>query len=635
MRIFKLKTSLLALIFSVITIAVHIGGFYLMVASHRSGMLVGFWQNSYKIYWPAFDLIRILAPMGNGGALMGIVVMFLAAWFEWWVIYAAGVWLVRLYFREPPISKRTRIAIVFGVLAAVICFYKGWPERMGMSKYQSFRFDVTIGKIDKVKEGLRQNPGFANQVQPGWGTALHEAARSGRADIAELLLEHGSDINATELEGDTPLHTAVKWGGHEDVVKVLIAHKANVNAGDKDGMTPLCDAAAAGYTNIIMLLLTNGADVNAHDKYGNCPLSSAIVNNRYGIVPLLLSNGANPVIEDLSGDTMLDRAALQDSPALAEMLLPYFKDTNSAEILSKGFSSAFEYGHMDVAIPISVSALRFESNPIYEAAFDGNVDVMRTQLDPRSDLLNAKDFLGLTPLHRAAQGGQGTAEELLLAKGANINSTDQNGNTPLHWAVFMGQSKVVETLIEHKPDLNAKGAGEKSPLDLAVQQGFVTIAEMLLKAGAGPNVATSFGVTPLQIAVELGNVEAMKLLLAYHANIPVLTHGDNLFHVWASGTANLDVANLLLANGCDVNAKGNEGKTPLHVLAETARWPRGQDAQLQIQAVQWLLDHKADVNAKDDKGETPLALLKYRGGGRVIERQKDIGDLLRKYGAKE
>jgi hypothetical protein len=76
-----------------------------------------------------------------------------------------------------------------------------------------FRFDVTIGKIDKVKEGLRQNPGFANQVQPGWGTALHEAARSGRADIAELLLEHGSDINATELEGDTPLHTAVKWGG--------------------------------------------------------------------------------------------------------------------------------------------------------------------------------------------------------------------------------------------------------------------------------------------------------------------------------------------------------------------------------------------------------------------------------------
>jgi hypothetical protein len=47
------------------------------------------------------------------------------------------------------------------------------------------------------------------------------------------------------------------------------------------------------------------------------------------------------------------------------------------------------------------------------------------------------------------------------------------------------------------------------------------------------------------------------------------------------------------------------------------------------------LDHKADVNAKDDKGETPLALLKYRGGGRVIERRKDIGDLLRKYGAKE
>jgi ankyrin repeat protein len=633
MRLFKLKTSLLALIFSVITIAVHIGGFYLMAATHRSGMLVGILQNSYKIYWPAFDLIQILGPMGNGGALMSIVVMFLAAWLEWWVIYAAGIWIVRLYFREQPISKRARIAIVFGVLAVGVCFYREWPERLGMSKYQSFRFDVETGKIDKVKEGLRQNPGFANQAQPGWGTALHEAARSGRADVVELLLEHGSDINATELEGDTPLHTAVKWGGHEDVVKVLIAHKANVNAGDKDGMTPLCDAAGEGYTNIIMLLLTNGANVNARDKYGNCPLSSAIMNNRYGIVPLLLSNGADPTIADLSGDTMLDRAALQDSPALAEMLLPYFQVTNYFKYVSKGFSCAFAFGHMDVAVPIEVGALRFETNSIHDAAFKGNVDDVRARLKAQPDLLNTDDFLALSPLHRAVQGGQAAMVQLLLAQGADTASYDENGNTPLHWAVFLGENNIVKILIDGRANVNAKGAQGKSPLHLAVQQGFLSIAEILLEAGADSNASASGGQTPLCIAVEKGNVEAARLLLASHASFGVRIYGGTLFHAWAMGTANVEIANLLLTNSCEVNATNTEGKTPLHVLVETTRFGPAQVGQ--VQAIQWLLDHKADVNAKDDKGETPLSLLKYHGGGRVIERRKDIGDLLRKYGAKD
>jgi ankyrin repeat protein len=632
MRLFKLKTSRLALIFSIVMLVVHLGIGYLVAAVIKDQMLGSIWQRSLKVYWPAMDLIQVLRLNVNVGVLMGVGMMIATALLEWWVIFATGIWLVRLYFWKPPISNVSKIAIPIIVLVIAVCFYEASPETLGMSKYQRFRFDVSAGNIDKVRETLKHNPRFANKVQPGWGTALHEAARSGRAEIAELLLENGSDIKTTELEGDTPLHTAIKWGGHEDVVKVLIAHKADVNAGDNDGKTPLFLAASGGHTNIILLLLANGADINTTDKYGNCALTGAICNNRYGVVPLLLSNGANPIIRGSIGDT-LDRAALQDSPALAESLLPYFTGTNSTKYLSEAFSSAFEFGHMDVAIPISVAALRFESNSIYEAAFNGNVDDVRAQLESQPDLLNAKDFLGLSPLHRAAQAGQDAIVRLLLAKSADIGSIDQNGNTPLHWAVFTGQSNVVETLIDNKAGLNIKGARERSPLYLAVQQGFAPLAGMLLKAGADPNIATSGGETPLCVAVANGNVEALKLLLAYHANFSMHIYGDTLFHVWARGTANLDVANLLLANGCDADAKGHEGKTALHALVETANIWRVQEGQMQ--AVQWLLDHKADVNAKDDKGQTPLSLLKSHNRGRIIERRKDIGDLLRKYGAKE
>ncbi len=633
MRLLRLRTSRLALIFAIVTLAAHLGIGLLVTTAIKNPALAELWHRSVKVYWPALGLVQLLGLNVNVGYITAIAMMIIFALAQWWVIFCAATWLIRLYFRKPPVSKVAQYSIPILTLVVAVCFYKATPETLGMSKYERFRSDVSGGKVERVREALKSNPGFANKVRPGWGTALHEAARSGRTDTVELLLKNGSDVNVRDGEGETPLHVAAKWGGRVEVARLLIAHKADVNATDNDGKTPLWSAAAGGHTNLILLLLENGADVNAQDKNRNCPLSGAIMNNRYGVVPLLLSHGANPTVSDLSGNSMLDRAALQGSPALAESLLPYFKDANSTKYLSKAFSAAFEFGHMDVAIPISVSALRFESNSIHEAAFSGHVDDVRANILSQPESLNARDFLGLTPLHRAAQAGRDAVVKLLLAEGAAIDTTDQNGNTPLHWAVFTGQSNTVETLIESGASLNAKGGGEKSALQLAIQRGFLPLSEMLLKAGAAPNIATKYGETPLCIAVAAGDIEAVKLLLAYHADFKVNRYGDTLFHIWAEGSANLGIADLLLTNGCDVNAKGREGRRPLHALLERTQFKAEQKGQLE--AVQWLLDHKVDVNAQNDKGQTPLSLLKWKNRGKTIERRKDIGDLLRSRGATE
>lgn len=56
-------------------------------------------------------------------------------------------------------------------------------------------------------------------------TPLHWAARHGRCEAAELLLEHGAGPNACDGNGETPLRQALAWG-QERVAQLLRARGA-------------------------------------------------------------------------------------------------------------------------------------------------------------------------------------------------------------------------------------------------------------------------------------------------------------------------------------------------------------------------------------------------------------------------
>jgi len=637
-RLLKLKTSLLALIFSVVTLIFHLGIGYLLAAVIKNRMLAVIWQRSLKVYWPALDLIQIFRLNVNVGFVTATASMILAALLELWVIFAVIIWVIRFYFREPPITAKQKVAIIATALIVVFCFFKMSPDALGDPRSPLERA-IDSGDTNAVEKILKSNPSLANKLfRFGSETPLFRAAEfnNPKANI-DLLIKNGADINAKSGGFNlTPLQQAA-WSGKLEAVKALLANHPDVNATTRNGDTALTYSFVADSKEIFNLLLDNGADIN----HGRSALAECMIygGGKDSWPEFLLAKGADPNRKGTDADRFVPiiQAILNGNTNYVAALLKYHVDLNTRyENGADNFSPselALDEGHLDIALMLENYTLQTRSNTVSFAAANGDLDSIRSMIANNPQSIEDKDELGFTPLAWAAQAGQKSIVEFLLAKSADINSTDKKGNAPLHWAVFTGQSNIVETLINHKADLNLKGAGGKSPLHLAVQQGFIPIAETLLKAGANPNIAASGGETPLCIAVANGNVEAVKLLLTYHSDFGVHCYGDTLFHVWARGSGNIEIAELLLANGCDVNARGREGQTPMHALIETASLSPNQQGQ--TQAVQWLLDHKADVNAKNDKGQTPLSLLKYRGGGRVYDRRKDIADLLRKYGAKE
>ena len=85
---------------------------------------------------------------------------------------------------------------------------------------------------------------------------------------------------------------------------------------------------------------------------------------------------------------------------------------------------------------------------IHDAAGEGDIEAVKQHLVAGADV-NAKDHLGLTPLHYAAIEAHNEIIELLIAKGADVNAKEIGGVTPLDWGIFWKHSEIVNLLRKH------------------------------------------------------------------------------------------------------------------------------------------------------------------------------------------
>jgi serine/threonine-protein phosphatase 6 regulatory ankyrin repeat subunit B len=331
------------------------------------------------------------------------------------------------------------------------------------------------------------------------------------------------------------------------------------------------------------------------------------------------------------------------------------------------------------------------SNALLKATTEGDLSKVKELLKSDSLTVNTTGEWDTTPLHLAAFLGEKDIVAALITGGANINAVtafyrriqaphpaEQWGNsTPLHFAAWQNQVPVAEILLAHGANVNAKNANARMPLHWAAWNGNIKMAELLLAHGADIQAKCNDGYT----------VWAWALLPRFYGvmEIPkgdgVTGRGDETYtevlhrevtalHL-AAYNGHRQTVEFLLSKGAEVNAKGNDGSTPLIAAAQKGHKEvmqlliaKGADANIQGkdgsaltaaanngqgQVVQYLIDLKvnmnlivdgphyygsplfgaihynhgevakilisngADINAGTDRGETPLLEATYRG----------------------
>ncbi|RDW84135.1 uncharacterized protein DSM5745_04461 [Aspergillus mulundensis] len=340
-------------------------------------------------------------------------------------------------------------------------------------------------------------------------------------------------------------------------------------------------------------------------------------------------------------------------------------------------------------------ARRWGIKPLIWAVIKGHNSAVERLLENGADPYVETD--GSTAYHAAAKGQNIRALASLLGKAPAPSTEDgESGMTPLQLAVQSNNAVMTRMMLDAArgkwPDQDGEWIYS---LSLAVGKGYIDIARCLLEAAGNMclahsqapavdshcllNAATKgdiamiqllaeFGwrnwgamvygkeiITPLHAAAREGRIELTELLLSYGSDINATDHNSRTPLYCASAIKEHHVTELLLKAGADPNIGGkevtthHEMATPLHTNASHGRITMsllllagGATVNAADQlgctplqyAVQWnrlpvmeiLIEAGADISARTQKGRSALYIAAYRGHDKAV-------DLLLSHGA--
>jgi ankyrin repeat protein len=159
-------------------------------------------------------------------------------------------------------------------------------------------------------------------------TLAHRLITENQADLLDFLIKHGLNADIKDIDGNTPLMTAVTGSfetneltvtDREALLAKLLAAGAHINLKNNSGQTALLLASsmesgaqmdAECDLRLMKFLIDHGADINTYDISGDSPLLEATGRPCFEATKYLVEKGAEISHVDKGGYTAVTRAAI-------------------------------------------------------------------------------------------------------------------------------------------------------------------------------------------------------------------------------------------------------------------------------------------------------------------------------------
>jgi ankyrin repeat protein len=511
-----------------------------------------------------------------------------------------------------------------------------------VGQYTPLHVAARTGNASVVKALLAGHAVVDARTVPSGATALHLAAAAGNVDAVSALLDKGADVNAREPEWDqTPLIFAAS-AGRTEAVKVLLARGADPNAQSKWvdlGKEGQLDRAARQLQQKILDATVPKGQVPTASQL-QAAVQSARELLRSGKVPPPDPNAPpdprgnfnpeeiNPAQNTKGGMTALHHAARQGYVETAAALVA---------------------GGADINRPMAGDG----SSPLLVATINGQFDVAMLLVEKGADPNLAMKGTGVHPLWAAVNTQwqprtrfpqpQNTelqkhtyldVMEALLEAGADVNAriashpwimvytgcgnrncglADTSGSTAFWRAAYSVDVEAMKLLVKHGADVNIpsvapagfRRGGGGPPQGAQAGRGGAAAAGAQGQGGQGALVGRDVGAggaVPPTPEADQERYDAPPVPPGGPGAFPIHAAAGVEYGEGFAGNAHrhapagwLPAMKYLVEElGADVNARDNDGYTPLHHAAA-----RGDN-----EVILYLVSKGADVKAVARTGQT-------------------------------
>lgn len=384
-----------------------------------------------------------------------------------------------------------------------------------------------------------------NVSLPEGGSLITECIIEGRTAVANLLLQHGAEVNSVGKEGKHLVELAAR-NGYIWFVKELIVRGVDLNnVKDIDGKNNFHLSnliAEAGKPELIELFADSGADLNISNQFGENPIHIAIGSGSFDLIEPLSQQGVSLNDPDKSGSTPLHHAIMRRDPDSLRKLLSLGANPNvTGPEGQQPIDLALEIRDYEFASLLIQYGSSTPCYPLYSAILEDDRDFIDFLLSNGADPNSLCRMKNDTPLGAALRNQNRWAAFRLLEAGALPNALVREGQTAFHLAVAQLDRPLVGLMLK-------KGANPNHPF-------YNYPSEDFLEHVASTNIAKSAlrrtrRFTPIAMASDSGDVELARLLMAHGATPKLYTQGGRYNYwypiSWAARRGDVPMMQILL-----------------------------------------------------------------------------------------